>query len=72
MEGGDEQPHTLALHPITIEVVCHYSGHKVLSSAGPAMEGEGEGLIGVWVFYKALHGFQNHCLGQVLPMKLLL
>lgn len=63
MEGSDEQAYTLTLHPITVQIVCHYSSHKVLSSARPAMEGEGEGLIGVWVFDEALHSFQNHGLG---------
>lgn len=72
VERGDEEPDTLALHPITIEVICDHPGYKVFASAGPAVEGQGQWLVGLWVVDKTLDGFQHHRLSQVLPMKLCL
>lgn len=70
VERGNEQTDALALHPVTIQVICYDSGHKVLAGTGPAMEGECEWLVGFWVADKALDGFQHHGLSQVLSMKL--
>lgn len=33
VEWGNEQTHTLTLHSITIQVVCHQPGHKVFACA---------------------------------------
>lgn len=60
MKWGDEQTHTLALHPVPVQVVSYNPGHKVLARAGAAMEGEGQWLIGFRVTDEALHSFQNH------------
>lgn len=70
VKWGDEQPDALAFHPVAIKVVRNDPGHKVLASAGPAVEGERQWLVGLWVLNKALDGFQDHRLGQVLPVKL--
>lgn len=70
VERGDEQSDTLTLHPFTIQVICDDPGHKVLAGAGPAVEGEGQWLVGLWVVDKTLDGFQNHRLNQVLPVQL--
>lgn len=72
VERGDEQSDTLALHPVTIEVISNDPGHKVLPGAGPAVEGECQWLVGLWVVNKTLDGFQNHRLSQVLPVELYL
>lgn len=72
VERGDEQSDTLTLHPFAIQVICDDPGHKVLAGAGPAVEGEGQRLVGLWVVDKTLDGFQNHRLNQVLPVKLCL
>lgn len=70
VEGGDEQPDTLALHPVTIQVVRDDAGHIVLAGAGPTVEGERERLVGLWVVDETLGGFQDHGLSQVLPVEL--
>lgn len=70
VERGNEQAHTLALHPVPVQVVRHHPGHKVFSCARPAMEGESQGFVGFGVVDKALDGFQYHRLGQMLPMEL--
>lgn len=72
VEWRNEQTYTLTLHPVTIQVICNYSSHKVLAGAGPAVEGEGEWLVGLWVVNQTLDSFQNHRLSQVLPVKLYL
>lgn len=72
VERRDEQTDTLTLHPITIQVICDDPGHKVLASAWPAVEGESERLVGLWVVDKTMDGFQNHRLSQMLPMELCL
>lgn len=72
VEWSNEQTYTLTLHPVTIQVISNDSGNKVLAGARPAMEGEGEGLVGLWVVNKTLDGFHNHRLSQVLPVKLCL
>lgn len=69
MKWGDEQSDTLAFHPVPIQVVRDDPGHKVLASAGPAMEGQRQWLVGLWVLHEALYGFQDHRLGQVLPVE---
>lgn len=72
VERGNEEPDTLALHPVTIQVICDHPGHKVFASAGPAVKGQGQRLVGLWVVDKTLDGFQHHRLSQVLPMELCL
>lgn len=72
VKGGYEQSDTLAFHPITIQVICDDPGHKVLASAGPAVEGQSQWLVGLWVVDKTLDGFQDHRLSQVLTMELCL
>ena len=72
VEGGDKQSHTFALHPVAVQVISYYPGHKVLPCTGPTMEGEGQGLVRLWVVNEALDSLQDHGLGQVLPMELLL
>lgn len=72
VKRGNEEPDTLALHPVTIQVVCNHSGHKVLARARPAVEGQGQWLVGLWVVDKTLDGFQDHRLSQVLPVELCL
>lgn len=57
VERRDEQTHTLALHPVTVQVIGNDSSHKVLACTRPAMEGEGEGLVGLGVVDKPLDGF---------------
>lgn len=69
VKWGDEQSDTLAFHPIAIQVVRNDPGHKVLASAGPSVEGERQRLVGLWVLDKALDSFQDHRLGQVLPVE---
>lgn len=69
VKWGDEQSDTLAFHPVTIQVVRNDPGHKVLASAGPAVEGECQRLVGLWVLDEALDGFQDYRLGQVLPVE---
>lgn len=69
MKRGNEQSDTLALHPVPIQVVRDDPGHKVLAGAGPAVEGERQRLVGLWVLDEALDGLQDHRLGQVLPME---
>lgn len=70
VERGYEQSDTLTLHPVTIQVIGDNPGHKVLAGAGPAVEGECQWLVGLWVVDKTLDGFQNHRLNQVLPVEL--
>lgn len=70
VERGDEQTDTLALHPVTVQVIGDDPGHKVLAGAGPAMQGQGQRLVGLRVVDKTLDGFQNHRLSQVLPVEL--
>lgn len=70
VERGDEEPHALALHPVPIQVVCDHSGHEVLARPRPAVEGQGQWLVGLWVVDKTLDGFQDHRLSQVLPVEL--
>lgn len=70
VERGDEEPDTLTLHPVAIQVVCDHSGHKVLAGARPAVEGQGQRLVGLGVVDKTLDGFQDHRLSQVLPVEL--
>lgn len=70
VERGDEEPDALALHAVTIQVVGDHPGHEVLARAGPAVEGEGQRLVGLGVVDKALDGFQDHRLSQVLSMEL--
>lgn len=69
VKRGNEQPDALAFHPVAIQVVRDDPGHKVLASAGPAVEGERQRLVGLWVLDEALDGFQDHRLGQVLPVE---
>ena len=69
VERGNEQPHTLALDPVTIQVISNDPGHEVSCLARPAVEGEGERLVGLWVVDKTLDGFQDHGLSQVLPVE---
>lgn len=70
VERGDEEPDTLALHPVAIQVVCDHSGHEVLARARPAVEGQGQWLVGLGVVDETLDGFQDHRLRQVLPVEL--
>lgn len=70
VERGDEEPDALALHPVAVQVVRYHSGHKVLARARPAVEGQGQWLVGLWVVDKTLDGFQDHRLSQVLPVEL--
>lgn len=70
VERGDEEPDALALHPVAIQVVRYHSGHKVLACSRPAVEGQGQWLVGLWVVDKTLDGFQDHRLSQVLPVEL--
>lgn len=70
VERGDEQTDTLTLYPVPIQVIGDDPGHKVLASAGPAVEGERQWLVRFWVVDKTLDGFQNHRLDQVLPVEL--
>lgn len=60
VKRGNEEPDTLALHPVAIQVVCDHSGHKVLARARPAVERQGQWLVGLWVVDKTLDGFQDH------------
>lgn len=69
VKWGNEQSDTLAFHPVAIKVVRNDPGHKVLASAGPAVEGERQRLVGLWVLDEALDGFQDHRLGQVLAVE---
>lgn len=70
VERGDEEPDTLALHPVPVKVVGDDPGHKVLARARPAMEGECQWLVGLRVVDETLDGFQNHRLDQVLSVEL--
>lgn len=70
VERGDEEPDALALHAVTIQVVRNHSGHEILARPGPAVEGQGQWLVGLRVVDKTLDGFQDHSLSQVLPMEL--
>lgn len=70
VEGGDEQANALALYPLPVQVISYDPGHKVFAGARPAMEGEGERLVGLWVVNKALDGLQHHTLNQVLAVEL--
>lgn len=70
VERSDKQTDALALHPIPVEVVSDDTGHIVLARSCPAMEGERQGLVGLWVVDKTLDCFKNHGLDQVLPMEL--
>lgn len=70
VERGDEQTDTLALHPVPVQVISNDPGHKVLACAGPAVEGERQGLVGLRVVDETLDGFQNHGLSQMLPVEL--
>lgn len=70
VERGDEQTDTLALHPVPVQVISNDPGHKVLACAGPAVEGERQGLVGLGVVDETLDGFQNHGLSQMLPVEL--
>lgn len=72
VERGNEQSDALAFHPVSIQVVCDHPGHEVLASAGPAVEGERQRLVGLWIVDKTLDGLQDHRLSQVLPMELCL
>lgn len=70
VEGGDKQTDALALHPVSVQVVSDDTGDKVLASSSPTVEGERQGLVGLWVVDKTLDCFENHRLGQMLTVKL--
>lgn len=70
VERGDEQTHALALHPVPVQVIGDDPGHEVLASSRPAVEGERQRLVGLWVVDETLNGFEDHRLNQVLPMEL--
>lgn len=70
VKRGDEQTDALALYPFPVQIISNDPGHKILASTGPAMEGERQRLVGLWVVDKTLDGFQDHRLNQVLPMEL--
>lgn len=72
VEWGDEQTDTLTLYPIPIQVISDNPGDEVLSRAGPAVKGQCEWFVGLWVIDKTLDGLQNHRLSQVLSVQLCL
>lgn len=69
VERGDEQTHTLALHPVPVQVISDEPSHKVLAGAGPAVEGQRERFVGFWVVDESLDGFENNRLNQVLAVE---
>lgn len=72
VERGDEQTHALALHPVPVQVISDDPGHEVLASSGPAVEGERQRLVGLWVVDETLDRFEDHRLDQVLAVELCL
>lgn len=70
VEERDEQPDTLALQPIPVQVTGHHPSHKVLACARPTMEGEDQSLLWLWGLQEPLHCLDDHFFGQVLPMEL--
>lgn len=70
VEEGDENPDTVTLQPVPVQVTGHHPSHKVLPCARPAMEGQDEGLPGPWALQEPPHCPHHHFLGQVLPVEL--
>lgn len=70
MERGNEQTHAFTLYTVTVQVVRHDPGYEVLACSRPAVKGEGQWLIGLWIVNEALNRFQDHWLGQVLTVEL--
>lgn len=70
VEQGDEQPDTLTLQPVPVQVAGHQPSHKVLPRAGPAVEGQDQRLLGPWALQEPLQCPDHHFLGQVLPVEL--
>lgn len=72
VEWGNEQTDAFALYTIPVQVVRYYPGHKVLACPRPAVKGQSQWFVGLRVFDESLNRFQNHRLGQVLPVELYL
>lgn len=71
VQRGQEEVDVFALQPSSVDVLGHDLADKVFARPGPAVQGEGEGLLGVRVVDEARDGFLDDFLGQVLPEELL-
>lgn len=58
------------LQTLFINAFGDYLTDKVFACSGPAVQGEGERLFGVFVVEEALHGLHDHLAHQVLPEEL--
>lgn len=59
-----------AVHSLLVNIICDELTDIVLASAGPAMQGENQGLLGILIAQKAVHGLQDDAGCDVLSKQL--
>lgn len=67
VQGGQEEMHELAAQPGGVDVAGQQLAEEILPRAGPAVQRQGQRLLGAGVVAEARHCPQHHLLGQVLP-----
>jgi len=70
VEFSREHVNEAALHPLFVNVVSDHLADEVLPGAGPSVQGEHQGLLGVVVAHEAGHRFQDDARRDVLPEQL--
>lgn len=70
MELRCENMHKFAVHSLLVNVICNELTDVVLPRAGPAVQGEDQGLLGILIAHKAAHSPQDDAGCDVLSKQL--
>lgn len=69
---GSKQVHKFTFHSFLINTFCNQLADIIFPCAGPAMQREDEGLLGVFIVHEAGHSFEDNVGCYMLAKQLLL
>lgn len=72
VQGRDEQVDKVTLQAFWVEVLSHNLADKILARASPAVHGQSQCFLGIFIVLEAGQCLENHFGGEVLSKQLCL
>lgn len=72
VQSRDEQVNKVTLQAFWIKVFSHNLADKILARASPAVQGQSQWFLGIFIVPEASQCLENHFGGEVLSKQLLL